>query len=166
MVAEFVRHYSRQGLNPIHRPPARPPVRQVALIYGANLPTMLHTHFRQFAANISEVLNRTTEEVGGKFFSSHHHRRLPQNNSFGFSGDGTVPYGSLRWAHEWHMGEKSTRVVPASTVEFYVHLLGQWGEREVFSLMNVREPRHIITQSIAEEASLSVLIVSSLNLLI
>lgn len=59
------------------------------------------------------------------------------------SGDGTVPYASLAWAHAWHLEEDVhvTRRV-ARIHEYYDHLLGRWGERNVLTLMNTVEPEH------------------------
>lgn len=132
-----MRHHAAQLRDGVLRPPSRPPIRQVTLLYGVNLPTLMHSHFQQLGENITEAVNRTFEKAGGFYFSSQqHHRKLPFNNTLGCSGDGTVPYASLSWGRDWHFQHIAARLVPARVVEYYDHLLGQWGEREVLSVMN------------------------------
>ncbi|KNC83614.1 hypothetical protein SARC_04149 [Sphaeroforma arctica JP610] len=65
------------------------------------------------------------------------------------SGDATVPYVSLSWANLWHHNTSKIeqQTVAARVIEFYDHPIGKWGERTVFSLMNVNEPEYQIYYS-------------------
>lgn len=67
---------------------------------------------------------------------------LPEGlNGMPRSGDGTVPYMSLAWSHAWHVDSKIHVQRKAERLqEYYTHLLGRWGERNVLSLMNTVEP--------------------------
>lgn len=42
---------------------------------------------------------------------------------------GTVPYGSLAWAHTWHYGNLTHEERREELIEYYDHLIGKWGEK-------------------------------------
>eukprot|EP00045_Choanoeca_perplexa_P011545 m.123105 g.123105 ORF g.123105 m.123105 type:complete len:1130 (-) comp15670_c0_seq2:15-3404(-) len=137
----FVDDYRETSLelNPHFKRPSRPPVRQVAVIYGVNVRTKHFIGLQQAIPGgpyAPQIIHETTD---GQLQNSK--GRVIGSTGLRKSGDGSVPYASLSWAHAWHLTD-DVRVTyrPSRMKEYYQHLLGKWGEQNVLSLMNTVEP--------------------------
>jgi hypothetical protein len=136
--------------NPISNPlsergPGRPPVRHIVTIYGVNLPTDVAYRYVQkplsptarqlgLRGEFSLALDEIVAEVSGGQLQ----RRtvdgtvirdatlsLPRKNGHAKSGDGTVPYTSLSWAHTWHVSQhvNITRIQTSADKESFLERL-------------------------------------------
>jgi Lecithin:cholesterol acyltransferase len=95
----------------LDEPWRRPPIRQVVNVYGRNLPTKVAFRFQkppaaEFSVDSAQPWRRvaTTTEDGPTLYTEdartgavYDFSSVPTRKS----GDGTVPYASLAWAHRW-----------------------------------------------------------------
>jgi phospholipid:diacylglycerol acyltransferase len=123
--AHFYRtFYANDSLAQLATPWTRPPIRHVFVVYGKNLPTDLHYHFRKPPEILLEPYPETSWSRLATTIEDHD-RIIRRNEETGLevllssrpqrsSGDGVVPYASLAWAHTWlfRAAPIATSVIP------------------------------------------------------
>eukprot|EP00051_Salpingoeca_urceolata_P022929 m.381543 g.381543 ORF g.381543 m.381543 type:complete len:1176 (-) comp20042_c0_seq38:61-3588(-) len=144
---QHLQHYnaSPDYFNPLASILERPPIRNVAMIYGTDRDTLLDFHVqavRQPDDSVHLDPHPSGFETRGGLWRFANGTVV--DSPLARSGDGTVPYTSLAAAHSFHVGDNVfVKQRSAKTVEYYEHLLGRWGERTVFNLMNTVEPAYL-----------------------
>eukprot|EP00053_Salpingoeca_punica_P018375 m.179848 g.179848 ORF g.179848 m.179848 type:complete len:1076 (+) comp17417_c0_seq2:281-3508(+) len=139
IVKSHKHYFEAAGFNPLGAAPKRPPIESVVMIYGVDRPTRSSIVFRKREGDNLHAEDWTLEAPGGVVTTSN--GTVLGQTPMARSGDGSVQYASLSWAHTWHVSEDIAHTATeAQEVEFYDHLLGQWGEKKVFSLLNTVQP--------------------------
>ena len=149
----FETHYDAlpdQELNPLRAPPRRFPVRHVGFFYGVDVPTYARLHFEydgpgtaDFSRGARWQMPDFAKEVDGGQLKWHANGSIAGRTGLRHGGDGTVNYNSLSFAHAWHVtDDEGVKVTEQhETVrEYYKNMVGQWGERNVLSVMNSVDP--------------------------
>jgi len=120
-------------------PPARPPIKHIIMAYGVNLRTSMGLIYLNKRDQNLPILDELVIEQDGKLWAEKYRkttgksdRRFLRNSSFPKSGDGTVPYISLSWAHSWIFEENyevkqhPERIISASKSHFL-----QWAPEKI-----------------------------------
>eukprot|EP01134_Creolimax_fragrantissima_P001812 CFRG1812T1 len=142
-------NYKNKEFNQLADGYARPPIKHVYMMYGVDWDTPVQETYYAKEGPAEPILVQVNDESEGGSVKNRFTGEKVGDNGYKKSGDGTVPYVSLSWAHLWHHNttKVETQTIPARVLEYYDHPIGKWGERTVFSLMNVNEPAYDIYHS-------------------
>ena len=147
-------NYLDAEVNPLV-PPSRPPIKHIYQMYGINLDTDVALEFSlDKKTNTLKLEHTLTETAGGVLKRQQPGLVMPAvldknagDLGHGRSGDATVPYSSLGWAHTWHSENVKKRAYPQKMLQYFRNPIGQWGEENVVSFMNTIDPAYTTYES-------------------
>eukprot|EP01135_Chromosphaera_perkinsii_P004715 Nk52_evm26s294 gene=Nk52_evmTU26s294 len=147
-------NYLEADINPLD-PPKRPPIKHIYQLYGINLETDVSLGFGYDPLTNTLKLDRTlTETKDGILQLLKPGMVMPQvlnatagTLGHGRSGDKTVPYVSLAWAHTWHGGTVKENKVEPNLIQYYRNPIGKWGEENLWNFMSTVDPAHSTFES-------------------
>eukprot|EP00043_Microstomoeca_roanoka_P028859 m.19814 g.19814 ORF g.19814 m.19814 type:complete len:1099 (-) comp8753_c0_seq1:158-3454(-) len=142
-VADMIRsHYHNPEVrSALERLPTRPPIKHVALIYGVNVKTMASIHLAQTEDSDELTVSNTSFEYPKGSLGS-------TLNGLRCSGDGTVPYVSLSWAHAWHLSSAVSVTRKKETIQpYFKHVLGDLTPTRLTRVIDTVWPEHTIFDS-------------------